>query len=68
MSLDRRARRVSEATGIRYARALDICRQNEGLKSTVNRHSSNKEVVQAFHREGLSHLLPVIDDPREQTP
>lgn len=54
---DMRALRIAEAIGVNYSKALKIWRANEGLQLTLDRHSTDEEVKEAFRREGLTQHL-----------
>jgi ribosomal protein S18 acetylase RimI-like enzyme len=54
MGTDKRALRIAEVLDVSYSKALDIWRANEGLRLTLDRHSTDEEVREAFRREGLT--------------
>jgi hypothetical protein len=54
---DKRALRIADAIGVNYSKALDIWRTHEGLRLTLDRNSTNEEIREAFHREGLTEYL-----------
>jgi len=54
---DKRAQRIAEVIDVNYSKALEIWRSNEGLRLTLNRHSTDEDVREALRRDGLTQYL-----------